>query len=60
MTAPLLNATTKAAFNDSCAAAAARLDAYVAVRIPKYPARAEKKPPVTKAKGTHGFCTRSP
>ena len=37
------------------AALAVRALAYVAVFIPKKPARPLKKPPVRKANGTHGF-----
>ncbi len=41
------------------AALAVRAEAYVAVFMPKKPASPEKKPPVRKANGTHGFCTWS-
>ena len=37
-----------------------RAEAYVAVFIPKKPDSPEKKPPVRKAMGTHGFCKLKP
>ena len=60
ITAPERNATRRPWSSEFFAAHAARFEAYVAVFIPKKPARPEKKPPVMKAKGTHSFCMRSP
>ena len=60
MTAPLRKATFNPRSSDCRAAFAVRAEAYVAVFMPKNPARPEKMPPVRKAKGTHGFCTPTP
>ena len=60
MTAPERKATFKPLFRLWRAALAVRAEAYVAVFIPKNPAKPEKRPPVRKANGTHGFCTFRP
>ena len=60
ITAPLRKATRSPLFKECWAALAVRAEAYVAVFIPKKPDNPEKKPPVRKAMGTHGFCKLKP
>ena len=55
ITAPERNASFRPEFRDLWVALAVLADAYVAVFIPTKPASPEKKPPVRKANGTHGF-----
>ncbi len=56
ITAPERKATCKPLLSDARAAFAVRAEAYVAVFIPKKPAKPEKKPPVRNANHTHPFC----
>ena len=60
ITAPERNATLSPLSSEWFAAHAERLDAYVAVFIPKNPAKPEKKPPVMNANGTQSFWTFKP
>ena len=60
ITAPERNASFSPEFRERMAALAVLAEAYVAVFMPTNPARPEKKPPVRKANGTHGFCTLNP
>ena len=53
MTLPAEKAMRRPRLSPSCAAAAVRQLARVAIVMPMKPERPEKKPPVTKAKGTN-------
>ena len=59
MTAPERKAICSPLFSECLAPAVVRLEAKVAVRMPRKPASPEKKPPVMKANGTQGFCVCS-
>ena len=60
ITAPERKAILRPSFSELRAALAVRAEAEVAVFMPINPANPEKKPPVRKANGTHGFCTWKP
>ena len=55
MTAPLRNAICSPLLSETDAPWAVLEEAFVAVFIPRYPHRPEKKPPVRNAIGTNGF-----
>ena len=60
MTAPDRKAIFSPLLSPCRAALAVLALAYVAVFIPKKPAKPEKKPPVRKANGTQAFCALKP